>query len=390
MGMRSWMACNKPSLSPKTLSGKVLHNGRRSSYNGSEMDLYFFNNYRDIIGGGQGNAAGRLLRLCDRTQSIPIQISDIVGVNSYNHSTISRRVFALSARELGYNASNLGNPQDGTAIPYFNSNESRKAKDPKGSLHHYLTRTPCRASNGRIIRAAGDGNAALWTHGQQCSPLQVWDGEELKKYNATYVCISQWHYTEALQKGFEAQSILIDIPVPFEAREVAPAGGRCVAVGNLAERKCYDDIAAIAELLQKKTDVYGEVQDAAALEVVNASPWLEYRGRLPHDQLLDAIKGADFMIHAARVEGFPVSVREANGMGIPVITWDIPLYRDNGVDPAKNILQPFRGNIAAALAAADMKALRSIKNRRALAAQTHEQYGPAAFAEKLSALLKEE
>ena len=243
---------------------------------------------------------------------------------------------------------------------------------------------------GMIARAAGNGKAVVWTHGMQCSPLAIWDGAELKSHAARYACISKWHLDEAVRMGFEEQSTVIDIPVPFEAQEVSPAGGRCVAVSSLDARKCYYDIAEIAEALQQKVDVYGEVQSAEVLRLVESSQWLEYKGRISHYQLLKEVKDADFMLHAARVEGFPVSVREANGLGVPVITWDIELYKDNGVTPERNVLLPLRGDIAAALTAADMKALRSIKNRRALAARTHEQYGPAAFDAKLSALLKEE
>jgi len=239
----------------------------------------------------------------------------------------------------------------------------------------------------RIIRAAGRGRAIVWTHGMQCSPFDIWDGAELKTHNAKYVCISRAHYNEAVRLGFKEQSVMIHVPAPASPQEVLPAGGRCVAIGSLCKRKCYDDIAKIAAALQQPVDVYGDVQSTEVLALVEASPWLEYKGKLPHGELLEAIRGADFMIHTARHEGFPVAVREANGLGVPIISLDISLYRDNGVDPARNVLLPFRGDIAAALAAADLKALRSIKNRRALAKETSEKCGPGAFGVKLSALL---
>ena len=239
----------------------------------------------------------------------------------------------------------------------------------------------------RLVRAAGKGKAIVWTHGMQCSPFDIWDGAELKTHDAKYVCISRAHYKEAVRLGFREQSVMIHAPAPARPQEVAPASGRGIAIGSLCARKCYGDIARIAAALRKPVDVYGDVQSAEVLALVEASPWLEYRGKLPHNELLEAVRGADFMIHTARHEGFPVAVREAMSLGIPVIAWDISLYRDNGVDPAKNILLPLRGDIKAALAVADWKALRSIKSRRALAAETQKHYGPAAFAEKLAALL---
>ena len=92
----------------------------------------------------------------------------------------------------------------------------------------------------------------------------------------------------------------------------------------------------------------------------------------------DETADADLILHGAFVEGFPLALRNANGNGIPVVTWDIPLYRD-GLNPERNILIDPGRPIAEQLAEVDLKKYRGIANRRALAKETHEKYGAGAF-----------
>jgi glycosyltransferase involved in cell wall biosynthesis len=60
-------------------------------------------------------------------------------------------------------------------------------------------------------------------------------------------------------------------------------------------------------------------------------------GAIDHDELLKIIPTARFMIHMAFVEGRSIAMLEAMALGVPLITWDIPIYREF-VDPKYNIL----------------------------------------------------
>jgi len=240
----------------------------------------------------------------------------------------------------------------------------------------------------RILRAAlGVPQTLVWTHGPQISPFLHWDGAELKQPGVKLVCINHLHELEAKARGFGERAVRVDVPVPFEPVEVQAAGGFCIAVGNLEPRKRHGDTAQIAAALKKKTRVYGAAIDPKQLEIVQNSKWLDYRGSVPHRQLLDETAAADFALHPATVEGFPIALREANGRGIPAITWDIPLYRD-GLDPERNILLDPRLPVDEQLAGLDWKPYRAIANRRALAAETQERYGVEVFQQRLAGLLE--
>ena len=241
----------------------------------------------------------------------------------------------------------------------------------------------------RILRAAVGQNVTIWTHGQQISPFLHWDGAELTQPGVNYVCINQTHFMEAKVRGFDDRAAMADIPVLYPPAEVLPAGDFSVAVGNLEQRKNYPAVAEFAKALRTttgKTRVYGNVVHERAKAVVDGSKWLEHRGYVPHSQLQNETAEAGFILHAAKIEGFPAALREANAQGIPVITWDIPLYRD-GLNPTRNILLNPKRPVAEQLAEIDLKPYRSMINRMALAEETRAKYGKEAFMVRLVELL---
>ena len=242
---------------------------------------------------------------------------------------------------------------------------------------------------GRILRAA-ECPAAVWTHGQQISPFARWDGAELKRPGAKLVCINSIHMREAQMRGFEEQAVMIEIPVLQEPGEVLPASNFAVAVGNLENRKNYPAVAEIAERLKRDTRVYGGVVHDRALAAVERSKRLQRRGFVPNETLWGEAAAAEFIVHTAFTEGFPVAIRNANAQGIPAITWNIPPYSDS-LNPARNILlepkRPIADQLAEIAADNGLKKYRAIANRRALAQETHERFGKAAFRGQLTELI---
>ena len=133
----------------------------------------------------------------------------------------------------------------------------------------------------RIIRAALGRRVIVWTHGQQISPLAGWDGEELKRENVTYVCINAMHMQEATFKGVGDRAVQVGMPVLLPSAEVKPAGGRCVAVGNLEPRKQYGCVAEMAKAMGHETRVYGAELDKPTRAIIDKSAFLQYRGYVP-------------------------------------------------------------------------------------------------------------
>ena len=237
---------------------------------------------------------------------------------------------------------------------------------------------------GGILRAT-QRPALVWSHGQHISPLRHWDGAELRLPGVQYVAINGEHLAEAQARGFEKQAVMIDMPVQFFPRTVRPGGGYCAAVGTLEERKNYPRVVEIADEMGVACRAYGAPASDEVKAAVEKSD-LDYRGLQPREVVLNDLAGADFLIHAAEVEGRPTAVLEANGLGVPVICPDLPLYREF-VNPARNVLLDPARPAAEQLAEVDLDALRSEENRQALAEETHAKYGVEAFRAALAGLL---
>jgi glycosyltransferase involved in cell wall biosynthesis len=220
----------------------------------------------------------------------------------------------------------------------------------------------------------------VWTHGQHVSPLNYWDGAEAKRPGNCIVATNEGHMQEARLRGIPI--VKFDMPVQFQPREVKPAGDYAIAVGTLEARKQYEWIAAVAEALQTSTLVYGSEITPEVKRIVDESPFLRYEGVLPHDELLDKLAGAKFLIHGAEVEGRPTATLEAMGLGVPIIARRAPLYMEY-VDPGKNLLRESDRTPAKK----DITPLLKMSNRRALADETHNRYGLEVTKEALAGLL---
>lgn len=123
--------------------------------------------------------------------------------------------------------------------------------------------------------------------------------------------------------------------VPGEPASLPERAPRFVMVGRLVEKKApFVSILAFAELLKQVPDarleIIGDgplktpcVQLAKALSVEDR---ITFSGAQPHDYVLKAMKQAGgFIQHSVRapdgdMEGTPVGVLEAMGMGLPVVS----------------------------------------------------------------------
>ena len=239
----------------------------------------------------------------------------------------------------------------------------------------------------RIIRAALGRRVFIVEHGNHISPLATNDIEAFKSDNVTTLCVNETHRQEAIFKGLGDRAVMFDLPIPFGPRAVLPAKDFCVAVGNLEHRKKYERVAEVAAALKTKCRVFGAAIDPDVLAFVENHPWLEYRGNVTHDIVLNEIAGAAFLIHMATVEGRPMAVLEAIGLGIFVIVPDTDLYNFVREAPWCVMLDPCRPVAEQTNSDIDQCFL-AIKSRKALAKWAHEQYGDANLKKQLAELLQ--
>jgi len=236
----------------------------------------------------------------------------------------------------------------------------------------------------KILRAF-PGPVLIWAHGTHLSGLSRLGDKELQRDNIRYVCCDELSFREAQAYGYGDKAVLLVNPTPFDAKEVKPGAGYGVIVSNLSRRKNYPDMIRVAENCVPGTPirVYGQIKDESILGDIEACAQMEYCGTLPHDELMEEVASADFILHMAIAEGFPsLAVREANGLGVPAILPKNPLYEESvqggNVFVDVNDLQPV-----------DTSAMAALEARQALAGQTREKYGVEVFREGLAALIDE-
>ncbi|MCL2531595.1 MAG: glycosyltransferase [Oscillospiraceae bacterium] len=227
-----------------------------------------------------------------------------------------------------------------------------------------------------ILHAAYEIPVIIWTHGQHVCPLQRLDAGDIRGRNATLVAINDGHMEAAEARGLAGQTVKIDMPAMFAQRHVQPAEGYCVAVGTIEPRKNYKRVAEFADAIGMPCRVYGGGDPRKLPDN------LEYRGRVPHHQIPREIAGADFIIHAAEVEGDPNALREARQLGLPILCVDAPYAREV-LNPKYTIfLAP--GELPKH---EDLDCLRSLEVRQAIADDFNAKYSRSAFRETLAGLL---
>ena len=102
-------------------------------------------------------------------------------------------------------------------------------------------------------------------------------------------------------------------------------GQYALFAGRLVDPKGWPTLLAAWKQLRQPIPlvIVGDGPDRAALESQLKDPALSsvtYRGRLPHEALIEAIKGARFLVFPSEwYEGFPVTIAESFACGVPVI-----------------------------------------------------------------------
>jgi hypothetical protein len=142
-----------------------------NTYKGSTID----NAMQDFL--SSSNSIGVDASIALYIPEVSIQIHDIGGVVS----AINRKCFALSAAEM--QAGEATPTDEGSAIPYFNTANSRIATDASGNAQYYWLRSPCRPallSNAGDIEKNGQGGnytqveaLAFWYRPAFCLPANL-------------------------------------------------------------------------------------------------------------------------------------------------------------------------------------------------------------------------
>ncbi len=140
----------------------------------------------------------------------------------------------------------------------------------------------------------------------------------------TYIAFHQFAKSKCIEGGLPASKIAIK--PNFVTPDPGPGntnGSFAIFVGRLTPEKGIETLLKAWELLGTPIPlvVIGEgplaplVREAAA-----KNPALDFKGRLPREQVVQAMQAARFLVFPSEwYEGFPVTIAEAFACGLPVI-----------------------------------------------------------------------
>lgn len=120
-----------------------------------------------------------------------------------------------------------------------------------------------------------------------------------------------------------------------------------VAVGRLAPVKRFDRVVAAAIEARRSVpdltlDIVGTGPIADDLHrqiaAAGASEWIRLRGRIGHDELLDAYRSSWLVVSGSIAEGWGLSLTEGAACGTPSVATDIRGHRSSVVDGRSGLL----------------------------------------------------
>jgi glycosyltransferase involved in cell wall biosynthesis len=144
----------------------------------------------------------------------------------------------------------------------------------------------------------------------------------------TYIAFHQFAKRKCIEGGLPAEKISIkpNFVTPDPGAGSGPTSGKgeyAIFVGRLTPEKGIGTLLKAWELLKIRVPLVIIGEGPLALMVAEAVariPVVDYKGRLPREQVVQAMKAARFLIFPSEwYEGFPVTIAEAFACGLPVI-----------------------------------------------------------------------
>jgi glycosyltransferase involved in cell wall biosynthesis len=267
-----------------------------------------------------------------------------------------------------------------------------------GKLREYLDGfdviiTSCCQMNLKQVLVNTEKPIIIYTHGIPWSPIPSCHEFIRKKNNIRLCAINGDLIEQAERYGIADKTVFMNNPVCIDCENVIISGESDfnIAVGHLNSRKNYPDILRVNDCIKMPLKIYGAEFDLFVKRLVEDNYYASYMGTVDHKELLKIIPAARFMIHMSFVEGRSIAMLEAMALGTPLITWDIPIYREF-VDPEYNVMLNPNGNFLEEFRDKYLpfldKYLRYEK-RKKMSGEIIEKYGIGVFMTKFHDLIKE-
>jgi len=141
-----------------------------------------------------------------------------------------------------------------------------------------------------------------------------------------YIALTEFSRRKLIDGGLPAAKIRVKpnfvLPDPGMRER---RGQYALFAGRLVKPKGWPTLLAAWKQLRQPIPlvIVGDGPDRAELESLLKDPALSsvsYRGRVAHDAMIEAVKGARFLVFPSEwYEGFPVTIAESFACGVPVI-----------------------------------------------------------------------
>lgn len=133
-----------------------------------------------------------------------------------------------------------------------------------------------------------------------------------------------------------------------------------LAVGRLMPAKRFDQlIRAVADARRRVGEIrlvivgdgYERIELDRVVEDLDATAWVDFRGRCSDEELVELYRRAWVLASASSHEGWGMSITEAAACGTPAVVTDIAGHRDALADGVTGVLCPDPESMGPALAA---------------------------------------
>lgn len=121
--------------------------------------------------------------------------------------------------------------------------------------------------------------------------------------------------------------------IPVDALPISDGSGQTrpvvITTGRIMEQKAPDRFAAIARALADRAEFVwvGDGDKDERRQWIGDAP-VQVSGWLPHDEVVRRLAAADVFLFPTRWEGMPISLMEAQAIGLPAVATDIVGNRD--------------------------------------------------------------
>ena len=311
---------------------------RRASDN---LILYDTSNFEEYPIGGQITSIRNFLRYVAECHPDVVSRTLLVGVSLNPNAIGEVSKIRISGQDFRFLPVALAEPDQG------HTKSSLRLKYVKGLMRHLPKVDFAKSTINYIhtpeaygpVRLRGKGSCAIFSHGSFFNMQKGFRFYKDSWISKMFQCYLNWTIKSAdrlfvIDDDSYAQYIKQNKNVSFVSnsidyreqvrRSVNPSAIKLLFVGRLSAVKNIGPIIEAAESLPEIASlaVVGEGEEGDNLRAM-AGPKTIFTGALGKNAVRDQMRASDILVMNSNFEGVPMSILEAMGMGLPIVSTDV-------------------------------------------------------------------